>query len=283
MYGRASAGLLELVNRIPSPDHPFEAFAAYERRTAEEVARALGTADVSREKQLEASELRSRLETATRIGAASLAGALIMHRLMTPFALIQSSVDWVRLHPDGPPDKRKEHLDRIQSSCSEAVNVIQRASQRGTFERRPEKVRTLVKQALRAVQPEVSASSIRLEVVNEINVPVYVETYSIVSALINLLTNAIDAMGGHGTLSVTTELAPDRTRVSIAIRNTGEPVTPEQIEEFFRPGHTTKNREGHLGLGVAIALRAIEDAGGCIRIVPVTGGGVEAWVELPLA
>ncbi len=276
-------GVLELVNRVRTPDHPHEAFASYERRTAQEVARALGNSDMIRAKQLEADELRTKLETATLIGAASLSGALIMHRLMTPFALIQSSVDWLRLHPGGPPDDRTEHLDRVQASCSEAVTMIQRASQRGTFEKRTEKVRTLVKQALRAVQPETSALTIRLNVVNTLAVPVYVEPYSIVSALINLLANAMDAMGGRGTLNVATDLASDEQHAVIRIRNTGAIVTPEQIEKFFRPGHSTKDRERHLGFGLPIAKRAIEDAGGALDMVPVADGGVEAHVLLPLA
>jgi two-component system C4-dicarboxylate transport sensor histidine kinase DctB len=276
-------GLLELANRIPSPDHPHQAFDSYERRTAEEVARSLGNADTIRAKQLESGELRSKLETATRIGAASLAGGLIMHRLMTPFALIQSSVDWLRLHPSEPPDDRQGHLDRIQASCSEAVAMIQRASQRGTFEKRPEKVRTLVKQALRAVYPDVSASSVRLNVVNDLTVPVLGEPYSIVAALINLLANALDAMGGCGDLSVATELASDQRHAVIRIRNTGAVVKPELIEEFFRPGHTTKDRELHLGFGLPIARRAIEDADGVLEMTPLAEGGMEARVVLPVA
>lgn len=160
--------------------------------------------------------------------------------------------------------------------------MIQRASQRGTFERRPEKLRTLVKQALRAVQPETSASAVRLDIVNDLAVPVYVEPYSIVAALINLLANALDAMGAHGDLSVVTELTSDQRHALIRIRNTGATVTPEQIKEFFRAGHTTKDQELHLGLGLAIARQAIEDAGGMLEMVPATGGGVEARVLLPL-
>jgi signal transduction histidine kinase len=276
-------GVLALVNRSPTPDHPFQAFDDYERQAAEEIGRALGATLDSRERQLQAAELESRLATAMRIGAAALSGAMVMHRLMTPFALIQSSVDWLRCHPDATAAEREIHLQQIQQSCSEAVSMIQQTTTTGVAEKRPERVRALVRQAIQAVQPKLVRAAVRMELHNDCLARVFVDPYSIVGALVNLLSNALDAMGEVGTLRVVSELAVDGRTAVILICNTGPVVRDEQIAAFFQPGHSSKDRKEHLGFGLPVAKRAIEEAGGNLEMRPIAEGGVDARVTLPVA
>ena len=74
-------GILELVNRIPTREHPFDTFDAHELIAAQNVAQTLGAAIDHCDQWQAAHELRSQLATSAQIGASSLSGAIVMHRL----------------------------------------------------------------------------------------------------------------------------------------------------------------------------------------------------------
>jgi len=96
--------------------------------------------------------------------------------------------------------------------------------------------------------------------------------------LVNLVSNALQAMPEGGALFVATELEGDAVRVSI--RDTGTGLAPEARAHLFEPYFTTKS-EG-TGLGLAIAKRVLEEMGGSIELVPAPDGrGTVAEVRLP--
>ncbi len=94
--------------------------------------------------------------------------------------------------------------------------------------------------------------------------------------LVNLVTNALQAMPGGGQLFV--ETAPEDGHVRISIRDTGAGIAPEAREHLFEPYFTTKS-EG-TGLGLAIGKRAIEEMDGEIELGPAEGGGTVATLRL---
>lgn len=71
----------------------------------------------------------------------------------------------------------------------------------------------------------------------------------------NICKNAIDAMGGEGTLKV--NISKDTAHVYIDIEDTGKGMTSAQQRSVFQPGYTTKKRGW--GLGLSLAKRIIED------------------------
>lgn len=70
----------------------------------------------------------------------------------------------------------------------------------------------------------------------------------------NLLRNALDAMGGKGTISA--EVYEDQDDVYIDISDTGKGIPPGKFKTVFEPGFTTKKRGW--GLGLSLAKRIIE-------------------------
>jgi signal transduction histidine kinase len=73
----------------------------------------------------------------------------------------------------------------------------------------------------------------------------------------NLVDNAVGAMGGAGTLTVTTALDGDRVLIEIA--DTGVGIAPENIERVFAPFFTTKGVGEGTGLGLDISRRIVVD------------------------
>lgn len=111
-------------------------------------------------------------------------------------------------------------------------------------------------------------------------VQVWADVGKLRRVLVNLVSNALQAMPEGGELFVATRL--EEGRALVTIRDTGVGLAPEARAHLFEPYFTTKS-EG-TGLGLAIAKRALEEMGGEIELVPAPEGrGTEARVRLPLA
>jgi PAS domain S-box-containing protein len=97
----------------------------------------------------------------------------------------------------------------------------------------------------------------------------------------NIIDNAIDAMGGAGTIAIRTRHDGDRAVVEIADNGCGIP--PEQLTRIFEPFFTTKEQGHGTGLGLDIAWRIVtEEHGGSIEAESAPGNTVFR-VSLPLA
>ncbi|HEY6079131.1 MAG TPA: ATP-binding protein [Polyangiaceae bacterium] len=109
--------------------------------------------------------------------------------------------------------------------------------------------------------------------------------------LINLVRNAVQAMGGKGTVSVGTATFTEPssavagsaagTWVEVSVRDRGPGIAPQVLKNLFVPFFTTKERG--TGLGLAISQRMVEDMGGRIEVVSHLGDGATFSVRLPAA
>ncbi len=111
--------------------------------------------------------------------------------------------------------------------------------------------------------------------------------------LMNLVRNAVQAMGGHGKVEVITRRRTERAPsgvgreavitpsdwVEIAVRDQGPGIAPQVQKNLFVPFFTTKDRG--TGLGLAISQRVVEEMGGRIEVVSRPGAGSTFSLVLP--
>jgi signal transduction histidine kinase len=98
----------------------------------------------------------------------------------------------------------------------------------------------------------------------------------------NLVTNAIDAMEGEGTLTVRTSAAPGTDGVVVEIADTGPGMSAEVARRAFEPFFTTKDVGRGTGLGLDIARRVVEERHGGTIEIDTGNGGTTMRVRLPL-
>ena len=121
--------------------------------------------------------------------------------------------------------------------------------------------------------------------------------------LMNLMQNAIQAMDGHGKITVSTavrrsargRLAPhdpsnpvsrrsvsdEVERVEVSVRDTGPGISPKVLRNLFIPFFTTKSKG--TGLGLAISQSIVQNAGGTIEVHSQPGDGTKFTIVLPSA
>lgn len=96
---------------------------------------------------------------------------------------------------------------------------------------------------------------------------------------INLLKNAVEAMPGGGTITVTL-LQSGKDKVLVRFQDEGQGIPEDRLLKLGEPFYTTK--EKGTGLGLMVSFRIIEDHGGMIRVTSEVGIGSIFDVELPL-
>ncbi len=125
--------------------------------------------------------------------------------------------------------------------------------------------------------------------------PIEADRSSLESALLNLILNARDAMGGQGALTIETanvriddayidsrqvELTPGRY-VMLAVSDTGEGIAPANLEAIFEPFFTTKPTGSGSGLGLSMISGFMEQSGGTVQVYSELGEGTTFKLYFP--
>jgi signal transduction histidine kinase len=120
--------------------------------------------------------------------------------------------------------------------------------------------------------------------------PIRADSEQLRQVLLNLVRNAVQAMNGRGTVTITTWQrygwrpgwsgpSAGTDWVEIAVRDDGPGIKPQVLENLFVPFFTTKTKG--TGLGLAISQRLIESMGGRILVASQPGQGSTFSVVMP--
>jgi PAS domain S-box-containing protein len=113
--------------------------------------------------------------------------------------------------------------------------------------------------------------------------PVMADDGQMEQVIVNLVTNARDAMPDGGTLTIATGMTSvdGRPYVRLALSDTGDGIDPAIADHLFEPFYTTKEQGQGTGLGLATAHGIVTQAGGQIRASSEPGEGATFEILLP--
>lgn len=99
-------------------------------------------------------------------------------------------------------------------------------------------------------------------------------------AIMNIVSNAADAIDDHGTITIETSADSESFRFDII--DTGTGIDPAMADRIFEPFFTTKAVGAGTGLGLPIAYRVVQAHQGRIEVVSRAGAGAHFTVTIPL-
>jgi signal transduction histidine kinase len=137
----------------------------------------------------------------------------------------------------------------------------------------------IVRATVELIRQEATDRNIEVLLVTDENIPPMPwDNSAMKQALLNLLLNALDASKEGDAITISTEIAGDRLRVSV--QDTGTGIRKEILADIFKPFYTTKTRGS--GLGLAIVDRIVKEHKGSIAVQSEPGKGTQFIIELPV-
>jgi PAS domain S-box-containing protein len=112
--------------------------------------------------------------------------------------------------------------------------------------------------------------------------PFFCNRNKIIQVLINLLSNARDAMPNGGAVTIETSIRPHDNRLVLKIIDNGKGMSEEMRARVFDPFYTTKPVGQGTGLGLPIVQGIVRSHGGEIKVESAKGKGTTFIITLPL-
>jgi signal transduction histidine kinase len=264
-------------------DHPVNATS---RDEIGELARAFaGMTESLRQNVAKLERTQAQLVQSEKLASIGEMAAAVAHGLRNPLASLRAAAQMVRRHPDSP--SAPEHLDAI---VEEVDRLDRRISHLLSFSRpapyrpMPERIERIVENLLPAFAEPMRERGIELQVDVPKDLPeVKVDPMQLEQAVLELVSNALDAMPSGGRLRLAAQGrngGPDGGEVVVEIADTGAGIPANVLPSVCEPFFTTR-QEG-TGLGLAIAKRYVEQNGGRLEIDSAPGSGTTVRVRLPV-
>lgn len=247
-------------------------------------------AEALEEKVQERTEQLARTQAAMdrhqRLAALGQLAAGVAHEINNPLGGILTFATLVQeaLPADstirGDVDEIVRQADRCRRIVQELLEFSrQREVRRAAHDLNDVLARTL---ALLEKQPSFQNITVVRELTPDLPVAVIDES-QMQQVFMNLIMNAVDAMGEHGTLTVQSGHDPQRGVIFARIRDTGCGIPDHLREAIFDPFFTTKDPGKGTGLGLAVVCRIVQAHGGELQVESEVGRGSTFTIVLPLA
>lgn len=205
----------------------------------------------------------------------------IGHELRNPLGVIETSLFILRSRQTVQDERVTKHLDRIGEQVTLANRIV--SDLLDMIRDRPlQREQVLLEgvwlDALKAVHRPESVE-VRAKGIESLPM-VQGDAVQLRQVFVNLLENAVQAVGERGLVTVTASATPDA--VEMAIEDSGPGVSDSIRRRLFEPLMTTKARG--IGLGLPLVKRILERHGGSIAYAPrnVPGAGARFLIRLPL-
>src|SRR6266581_187751 len=229
---------------------------------------------------------RAQLVQSEKLASIGQMAAAVAHGLRNPLASLRAAAQLARHRVEAPAAREQldaivEQVDRLDLRIAHLLQF----SRPAPFHPLRESVRSLVDGALSGFSELLRQRQVELALHAPATLPdIQVDPMRLEQVLIELVSNALDAMPEGGRLEITTRVEVGEGAaggVVVAVTDSGPGIAPEILPNLCEPFFTTRP-EG-TGLGLAIAKRYVEEAGGRLDITSTVGHGTTVRIWLPSA
>ncbi len=225
-----------------------------------------------------------------RLAGIGTLAASVAHELTNPISIITATVSNLRnLIQDETlsTEELLRYLDIVDQNAWRSARLIQTLreySHPSRLELMPYSLNQIVEHGLTLVAYSYSREAnveIQADLAPDLK-PVCCDPNQIIQVLINLLSNAYDAIEGEGgTIFIKTWAVQDEEAVAFSVSDTGPGVEPSILQKVFEPFVTTKTLGDGMGLGLAVAAGIVKRHEGRIEVENNSGLGATFTVIMP--
>ena len=263
-------------------DRVADAFSPEEVPLLQELALQIGVV-LENSRQFRQMQMRDRLMVLGQMAAG------LAHEVRNPLGAIKGAAQLLEDHGDdglSDPDREfvsiiLEEVDRLDRVVSSVLDYARPAQ----VMLREFGVRDLLERTAKILAAEERDAVLSVQVDDDLP-PLRADAEQLRQVLINLVRNAVQAMGGRGSVQITARRTVRAARggdadwVEISVKDEGPGIAEEVMRNLFVPFVTTKERG--TGLGLAISQRLVQEMGGRIDVHSRPGEGSTFSIVLPL-
>jgi PAS domain S-box-containing protein len=234
--------------------------------------------DISEQRRLEAQLVQSE-----KMAAIGQLAAGIAHELRNPLAIVMNALYDLRARLEAPDGEVSEDLRIAEEEIGRAQHIIKNLlefSRESVAELERLDVNDLVRRTLQLLDKYLESSSVDVTADLGDVPPCVANDNALRQILLNLVTNAVQAMPRGGRLVIrTARSAVDR--LSLTVQDSGVGIPQAHLKDIFNPFFTTKAPGQGTGLGLFVVHAILQRYGGDVRVASELGTGTTFTIELP--
>ncbi len=234
------------------------------------------------QRMAELEQAQVQLVQAGRMAAIGELAAGVAHELNNPLMAVLGFSELLleRTPADDPDYRRLEAIHRGAGRARDIVSNLLSFSRQTGFRPTQTNLNLIVEEALALIRLRLKSRHVAIEEHYAPDLPpLWLDAGRMKQVVLNLLTNALDAMPGGGRLMVRTEEVEGETALHVS--DTGEGIPGEHLARVFEPFFTTKPVGDGSGLGLSVSLGIVQEHGGRIEVESEEGEGSTFTVWLP--
>ncbi len=208
----------------------------------------------------------------------------VAHELTNPLNNISMIAQtYAEVYDKLAKEQRLDFMSKIDSETERIREIVKNLldfSKPQKADQRPADINLCVQDSIKLMQNTLDISNIELRTGLSPNLPqVFIDHHQIQQVLVNLITNAVQAMSPGGSLFIGTRTGKEPGVIELTVKDSGKGIPPEFVPHVFDPFFSTKG-EGGTGLGLSVSYGIIRDHGGDIRVESKVGVGTTFTIVL---
>ena len=236
-------------------------------------------------------ELNAQLVQSDKLAAIGKMAAGVAHEINNPLNVILQKTGWMEDLLEEEDIKGSENFEEFQTSVQKIEEHVERARKvvhnMLGFARKMEPrledvdINDTINQTVTILENFARTNNIEIQTDLSGRLPIIASDQAqLQQVFLNLLTNAIDAIGKDGLIEIKSRRLD--SRICISIKDDGPGIPEEKQKNVFDPFFTTKEVGKGTGLGLSVSYSIIEKMGGTIRLKNQVGKGTTFTVEVPV-